>query len=239
MHTQTLKELGMEAVIVIAADNGGTYEHLPSVVEGSSNYPLRGGFARVWIWVVAACPHLSATPSHPQGHKYSYFEGGVRSTALVNYPGLNQSMIGKRLMVPIHMSDWYPTFCHLAGVNPDDGYKPAPIDGVNVWPILNGQLTVRGRGRTMSIHRPLLALINSIHISGTQRLQLAQQGRPGTERADFGHWRWPGRRAIQRHAEADCRHAELGDRRLERAVLRHDAHTACAGAKGLQPDLPL
>ena len=27
----------------------------------------------------------------------------------------------------------YPTFCNMAGVDPDDGYTAAPADGVDVW----------------------------------------------------------------------------------------------------------
>jgi len=35
----------------------------------------------------------------------------------------------------MHVSDWYATFCHLAGVDPaDSGPDKAPIDSVNMWP---------------------------------------------------------------------------------------------------------
>lgn len=60
----------------------------------------------------------------------------------MNYPKLPQSMIGTRIDTIMHMSDWYPTFCIMAGITPDDGYHAAHIDGVNVWPILSGQTTV-------------------------------------------------------------------------------------------------
>ena len=59
--TEELKATGLWAntVFVLTGDNGGTAEHgMP--VPGSSNFPLRG-------------------------HKYSWFEGGVRTQTPSNY----------------------------------------------------------------------------------------------------------------------------------------------------------
>eukprot|EP01008_Symbiontida_sp_HLA12_P002293 NODE_370_length_960_cov_207.169654_g363_i0.p1 GENE.NODE_370_length_960_cov_207.169654_g363_i0~~NODE_370_length_960_cov_207.169654_g363_i0.p1 ORF type:complete len:305 (+),score=56.67 NODE_370_length_960_cov_207.169654_g363_i0:106-915(+) len=118
--TNALKTKGMYAntVFILSTDNGGTFEHT-GVVPGSSNYPLRG-------------------------HKYSYFEGGIRGAAFVHSPLLPQSVVGTRTMAgPMHISDWYATFCALAGISADDGYEKAPLDGVNIWPLIVGNTTVR------------------------------------------------------------------------------------------------
>ena len=51
-------------------------------------------------------------------------------------------MKGKKTEAFIHVSDWYATFCKLAGVDPDDsGPGRFPVDGLNVWPIVTGQST--------------------------------------------------------------------------------------------------
>lgn len=110
--TLALRTAGMwqNTVFVLTTDNGGTYEH-NGVVPGSSNFPLRG-------------------------HKYSYFEGGTRGTAFITSPLLPSSLAGTRNKGLMHVSDWYPTFCYLANVSSDDGFKAAPHDGVNIWPML-------------------------------------------------------------------------------------------------------
>ena len=96
-----------------------------------------------------SCRPFSAplTPLPPPlffpGHKYSYFEGGIRSSALVHSPLLPKSVVGTHINTLCHVSDWWTTFSTLAGLKPDDGYAAAPPDGVNLWPILTGKTTVR------------------------------------------------------------------------------------------------
>jgi arylsulfatase A-like enzyme len=63
---------------------------------GSSNYPLRGA-------------------------KLTNWEGGVRVAAFVAGGMLSPSLHGRYLSQPIHVADWYPTFCYLAGVAASDG----------------------------------------------------------------------------------------------------------------------
>ena len=42
----------------------------------------------------------------------------------------------------IHIADWYPTFCKLAGVDgSDSGKGKFPVDGLDVWPIITGENT--------------------------------------------------------------------------------------------------
>eukprot|EP01147_Barroeca_monosierra_P010207 gene10207-2364_t len=126
----TLKHTGLyeNTIIVLSADNGGTYEHgMP--VPGSSNFPLRG-------------------------HKYSYFEGGVRASAFVHSPLLPADVIGTETYALMHISDWWTTFIELAGLHADDGYNQAPPDGVNVWPMITAGETVRPASRWAAIGGP-------------------------------------------------------------------------------------
>ncbi|XP_065187429.1 arylsulfatase I-like [Sycon ciliatum] len=82
---------------------------------GGSNYPLKGS-------------------------KGTFFEGGVRSRAFVNGGLVPQRMRTTALDAYIHIADWYPTFCKLAGVDPaDSGPGKFPVDGVDVWPLLSGE----------------------------------------------------------------------------------------------------
>lgn len=82
-------------------------------------------------------------PKYP-GHKYSYFEGGIRTSAFVHSPLLPAAVVGTATNLLCHVSDWWVTFNVLAGVNPDDGYAAAPPDGVNLWPMLTAGSEVRG-----------------------------------------------------------------------------------------------
>ena len=75
---------------------------------GGSNYPLKG------------C-------------KGTFFEGGVRALAFANGGLIPKEMQGKSIDGFIHIADWYPTFCKMAGVDPDDsGPGKFAVDGVDV-----------------------------------------------------------------------------------------------------------
>ena len=84
---------------------------------GGSNYPLKGA-------------------------KGTMFEGGVRSLAFANGGALPDTMRGKTSEGFIHIADWYPTFCKMAGVDPSDsGTGKFSVDGLDVWPIISGENT--------------------------------------------------------------------------------------------------
>ena len=82
-----------------------------------------------------------------RGHKHDPWEGGTRATAFLSGGYLPKHVrgtsTGNKL---IHISDWYPTFCSLAGIVDctdrkyfaGDGGAMHDIDGVNVWPLLMG-----------------------------------------------------------------------------------------------------
>ena len=82
---------------------------------GGSNYPLKGS-------------------------KMTMFDGGVRALAFANGGALPDSMRGKTSEGFIHIADWYPTFCKMAGVDPSDsGPGRFAVDGLDVWPIISGE----------------------------------------------------------------------------------------------------
>lgn len=111
--TEALTKKGImnNTIIVVSTDNGGTFEH-GGEVPGSSNFPLRG-------------------------HKYSFFEGGCRGAAFVHSPLLPEELRGTRTQSLMHITDWYVTFCKLAGLSsceePGDGVR---VDGVDAWDLL-------------------------------------------------------------------------------------------------------
>ena len=96
-------------IFILFGDNGGTFEHgMP--VPGSSNYPLRG-------------------------HKYSFFEGGIRVAAFIYSPLLPATVRGTTNHALLHVSDWWPTVVSLAGLQPVDNCTGCvPIDGLDIWP---------------------------------------------------------------------------------------------------------
>ena len=82
---------------------------------GGSNYPLKGS-------------------------KKTFYEGGVRSLAFASGGLIPDKMKGKSTSGFIHVADWYPTFCKLAGVDSSDsGTGKFPVDGMDVWPIITGE----------------------------------------------------------------------------------------------------
>ncbi|KAA0186806.1 hypothetical protein HAZT_HAZT002130 [Hyalella azteca] len=74
-------------------------------ISGSNNWPLRGNKTTLW-------------------------EGGTRGAAFIHSPILSYpGSVSNRL---VHVTDWYPTFMHLAGMS-----DPQGIDGLNQWEALN------------------------------------------------------------------------------------------------------
>ena len=105
-----LKAKGMwENTLIVVSADNG------AIGDSGSNYPLKG-------------------------QKMTFFEGGIRANAFVSGGVLPESMQGRNNSGFVHISDWYPTFCKMAGVDSDDsGVGRYPVDGMDVWPIINGQ----------------------------------------------------------------------------------------------------
>mmetsp|Transcript_56028 Transcript_56028/g.97788 ORF Transcript_56028/g.97788 Transcript_56028/m.97788 type:complete len:607 (+) Transcript_56028:71-1891(+) len=91
-----------------------------------------------------------------RGEKDTDFDGGFRANAFIAGGLLPKELHGTVNKALVHITDWYPTLCHLAGVDPTDdppvpplpfdpdhpdvdiwGDKSYPgIDGVNMWDAL-------------------------------------------------------------------------------------------------------
>ena len=59
------------------------------------------------------------------------------------------------------MTDWYATFCYLAGVDPTDEEaakaKLPPIDSMNMWPLISGQNSTSPRTDIPASHNTLIS----------------------------------------------------------------------------------
>lgn len=86
-------------------------------LETMSNFPMRGG-------------------------KFSDFHGGARAASFASGGLIPVARRGTTLNAYIHVADWLPTFCHLAGVDSTDTRAAAAglpaLDGVNIWPQVSG-----------------------------------------------------------------------------------------------------
>jgi len=110
-----LKAAGLweNLLLVASSDNGGP----EGDGYGGNNWPLKGGKASNW-------------------------EGGVRVNAFAAGGAVPAARRGTREAGLIEMSDWYATFCAIAGADPADAAAAAaglpPVDGMNMWPLLSG-----------------------------------------------------------------------------------------------------
>jgi arylsulfatase I/J len=118
-------------LMVVSSDNGGPQYMSPigyQLMGSGNNLPLRGG-------------------------KASEFEGGLRVNSFVTGGLLPSAMHGKTLDSIIHFADWYATFCSLAGANPHDDEAERnnlpPVDGMNQWPYLSGEVMAGPRKEMM------------------------------------------------------------------------------------------
>jgi len=78
-------------------------------------------------------PHKVLGNNYPLfGWKGDVYEGGTRIPAIVNWPGhLKPGVVD----IPIHVSDWLPTFCNLTG-SEKSLHSIKKRDGQNIWPYL-------------------------------------------------------------------------------------------------------
>jgi arylsulfatase A-like enzyme len=65
-----------------------------------------------------------------RGMKTQVYEGGIRVPTLAHWPA---RLKPGKLAAPVHITDWMPTFCALAGYQPD---KDLRWDGQDIWPLL-------------------------------------------------------------------------------------------------------
>jgi len=141
--TDALKKKGMwdNTLFVFQSDNGGPV-YTPA---GANNYPLRGG-------------------------KATDLEGGIRVNAFVSGGYIPKANRGSKVEELGYISDWYTTFCKLAGVDEFDqlghDYGLPPVDGIDLWPMI----TKKGNGR-----HELFVSTKSV-IMGKYKLMTGQHG---------------------------------------------------------------
>ena len=106
-----------ETLIVFTSDNGAQTRH------GGNAYPPPDPKV------------INFSSNKPlRGIKTETYEGGYRVPACVNWPA---KLEPRRVTAPMHIVDWMPTLANL--VNFENEEDPA-WDGLNVWPLLAGDL---------------------------------------------------------------------------------------------------
>jgi len=170
--TQVMKERGMwdNTLMVVHADNGGPiYFNC-----GGNNYPLKGG-------------------------KMANWEGGIRVNAFVVGGFVPEKVRGTKQEGYITGWDWYTTFAHLAGEDFEDKKAAAaglpPVDGVNVWPLVSGQVSESPRTEIAlgDEHEVTKATKIGGLIRGDYKIVIGiqtQSGWPGPEWPNATIW-WP------------------------------------------------
>ncbi|WDI41686.1 sulfatase [Bremerella sp. P1] len=123
---EELDRLGIadNTIIIFASDNGG---NCYSVVDGewpTNNRPLRGG-------------------------KATMYEGGVRTPAIVVWPGKVEK--ASQSDVIIQSMDYYPTLLEMLDIKPDSQQQ---FDGISILPVLQGGNIERDGIFTYFPHNP-------------------------------------------------------------------------------------
>lgn len=115
------KNIWDNTLFVFSSDNGGpTYWSVEKSFPhgaGANNWPLKGSKVSAW-------------------------EGGIRVAAFASGGLIPAKMRGSKMEQKIIISDWYGTFCAMAGVDVTDKLAAdaglPPVDSVNLWPLLSG-----------------------------------------------------------------------------------------------------
>ena len=82
--------------------------------------------------------HLPASNTPLHGKKGDVYEGGIRTPGIAYWPG---RLSAGTVNAPLHVVDWMPTLCGLAGYVAKDDLK---WDGMNVWPVVSGEVKSPG-----------------------------------------------------------------------------------------------
>lgn len=110
------RDLRENTLIVFVSDNGGQKSW-------HSNDQYKGRYADK--------PHTVLGDNLPlHGWKGDLFEGGIRVPALANWPGVLKP---GEIDVPVHIVDWMPTLCKLAGYSAKRDLK---WDGRDIMPFI-------------------------------------------------------------------------------------------------------
>lgn len=100
--------------------------------------------------------------------------GGVRAAAFISGGLIPPSRQGSKLLLSIHVADWLPTFCRLAGLDSADRKAFAaglpPVDGVDVWPQIVGTNTTEPHVEIVLSQTSILDVATGYKLmTGTQR----------------------------------------------------------------------
>ena len=165
-----------QTIVVFTSDNGG------SVVENrDERYPeLRSD-----------CPrgNLIGNNGPFRGHKGQLYEGGIRVPTVAVWPG--RFPAGRRIETPVHIVDWMPTLCHLAGVSVDP--QRVRWDGRSLHAVLQGEGELAPRAlywagprfRSFAVRRGPWKLIVHQRKKGARRVELFHLGRDVSERRNL------------------------------------------------------
>lgn len=77
-----------------------------------------------------------------KGHKHHMYEGGVLVPACAEWPGVIPS--AATTSVRCSTVDYFPTIANIVGYSLSSKHK-RPIDGIDLMPVINGQVTQRGQ----------------------------------------------------------------------------------------------
>lgn len=98
-----------------------------------------------------------------RGRKRDLFEGGIRVPGLLEWPArVKQPFVTE---IPCCTSDYFPTVCSALGIAASDG--PQPIDGVNLLPLVEGQMAERPRPMAFESRQQVALLDNRYKIIST------------------------------------------------------------------------
>jgi hypothetical protein len=130
------------------------------------------------------------------GYKRTNWEGGMRVTAFISGGLVPPKLRGTSNKIRMHIIDWYPTFCGLAGVPASDDAPVAPLpidpsnptkdiyqgnlswpglDGVDVWQMIIDPTNPKYND-TYSAAHPTIALSKEVLLKGKYKLLVAERG---------------------------------------------------------------
>ena len=187
--TDLVKAKGMwnDTLLIMTTDNGGpTYwVQKPNVSDTwmpevfPNGWGAHGGGASNWPF---------------RGSKVSNWEGGTRGASFVSGGFLPVAMRGTVCNEKVHVADYYATFAHLAGVDPEDPntvgvhsdgtkYALPPVESLNLWSLLSGENNTSPRDEVpICIDHPLFNGSSAL-IVGDYKLLLGPQ--------NYGYWQGP------------------------------------------------
>ena len=122
------KGIRENTLIVFVSDNGGQKSWY-------SKTQYKGRYADK--------PHDVLGDNRPlRGWKTDVYEGGIRVPAMANWPDVLEP---GDMLAPVHIVDWMPTFCKLAGHSPKTDLR---WDGQDIWPLIQIR-AAHAKGRTL------------------------------------------------------------------------------------------